>query len=161
MPELFQVAIEDEDVAPLKLQDVPVLEQMEVAVPKGAETLMAPKVIAPVIKDNAKQREDSIEHEAREAKKRDFTLAVLKAREPAPEPVASQPVAPGMAERTAAEMSEGARMNQVHADAKANRPALRPSAAEVAAQGSSTPVFRPADFIPDPMKAVPPQGRNL
>lgn len=88
-----------------------------------------------------------------EAKKREFTEAVLAARTPEAAPVKLSPVAPRILAQTAAEMEAGKRMNAHHESMKAQRPQPKPTKTE----GTMTPVFRPSDYVPDQRKG---QGGN-
>ncbi len=172
MPELFAVPIE-ETVAPQPSTEAnPAPEAAPIegvaanpATPETDADPQNPNVTAsvtdepinlieppPLVVETAAQRADRLHAENNERRKREFTLAVLEARKPEVKPPVAQPVAPGMVERTAKEMAEGARMNKVHEDAKALRPSQVPSAREKQAAGNTTPVFRPADYVPDPVK---------
>lgn len=81
-----------------------------------------------------------------EARKAAFTKAVLEARKPQQTEHKPQPVAPGIQAQTAREMAEGARQNQRHAEFHAVHPMPRGHNPE---PGSSTPVFRPEDYVPN------------
>lgn len=96
--------------------------------------------------------------EERAQKARDFTEKVMAARRHEEVVHRPQPVAPLIQERTSQEMEAGRRMNEVHATRTAIAPRRIISAAEAAAQGKNTPVFRPSDYVPDPKKG---QGTNL
>jgi hypothetical protein len=96
---------------------------------------------------------------ARDDTKRDFTLKVLEARAKKDEPPAAPPpLAPRMADQTNAEIEAGRKMNEHHASLQARRPVHVPTQAD----GKSTAVFRPGDYVPDPKKGQGyVQGRNL
>lgn len=87
------------------------------------------------------QRQADMENE-----KRDFTLAVLKAREPVEVPVVPAPVAPRIAAQTAAEMEAGRKMNEHHAKIAVRRPPPEDQ------NTGTTAVFRPGDYVPDQKK---------
>ena len=77
---------------------------------------------------------------------------IMAARNAPPAVPVPQPVAKRITDQTSAEMREGARLSAVHAERARTIPRPQPSPREVAAQGTSTPVFRPADYVPDPMR---------
>jgi hypothetical protein len=79
---------------------------------------------------------------------RELYERILAARKIAdnPPPPKKQPVAPAILSQTQREMAEGARISARHAAQQAYRPP--PTPRDVAAQGSSVPVFRPQDFVP-------------
>ena len=159
MAELFQVPIEEAEAPQPSTEASPVPEAVP-AVEAVSEPVTAPVTDEPInlieppapVVETAAQRADRLHAENNERRKKEFTLAVLEARKPEVKPPVAQPVAPGMVERTAKEMAEGARMNKVHEDAKALRPSQVPSAREKQAAGNTTPVFRPANYVPDPVK---------
>jgi hypothetical protein len=96
---------------------------------------------------------------ARDDTKRDFTLKVLEARAKKDEPPAPPPpLAPRMADQTNAEIEAGRKMNAHHAALQSRRPVHVPTQAD----GKSTAVFRPGDYVPDQKKGQGyVQGRNL
>jgi hypothetical protein len=51
--------------------------------------------------------------------------------------------------QTKLEMAEGARISAIHAERSRVIPRPKPSPREVAAQGTTVPVFRPDDYVPD------------
>lgn len=63
-------------------------------------------------------------------------------------PKPPQPVAPAIMAQTQREMAEGARISAKFAEQQRLNPRKPPTAAEIAAGGTTTPVFRPQDFIP-------------
>ena len=77
---------------------------------------------------------------------------ILAARNQPPAVPVPQPVARRITDQTRVEMAEGARMSAIHAERTRTIKRPQPSSREIAAQGSTTPVFRPADFVPDPVK---------
>ena len=159
MAELFAVPIE-ETVAPQPNTEANPAPEAAPAVEAASEPVTASVTDAPInileppplVVETAAQRADRLHVENNERRKKEFTLAVLEARKPEVKPPVAQPVAPGMVERTAKEMAEGARMNKVHEDAKALRPSQVPNAREKQAQGNNVPVFRPENYVPDPFK---------
>lgn len=68
----------------------------------------------------------------------------VRAKEKADEPVVHH-VSPRQAEQTKLEMARGAEVSARHAAQQAARPPREPDPTE----GTTTPVFRPADFIPN------------
>lgn len=79
---------------------------------------------------------------------REIYERIITSRNQPPAVPTPQPVAKRIHDQTRAEMAEGARISAIHAERSRTVPRPRPSPREVAAQGTSTPVFRPADFIP-------------
>lgn len=151
MAELFAVPIE-ETVAPQPSTEAsPVPEAVPAVEAVSDEPINIIEPPVPVV-ETAAQRADRLHVENNERRKKEFTLAVLEARKPEVKPPVAQPVAPGMVERTAKEMAEGARMNKVHEDARALRPSQVPNAREKQAAGNTVPVFRPNDYVPDIVK---------
>lgn len=81
--------------------------------------------------------------------KRDFTLKILEARKPKPEPqVEPPPLAPRVVEQTNAELAAGRAMVAKNEELAAAR---RPRVPEPT-DGKVTPVFRPGDYVPDQKK---------
>ena len=80
-------------------------------------------------------------------RKRDFVLAILKARQPSQVQQPTQPVIPAMLEQTRREMEAGAARVAFHAEQEAIRPP-RPREDN----DTMIPVFRPSDYVPDPKK---------
>lgn len=77
--------------------------------------------------------------------KRDFTEQVMEARrQAAAPPPPPQPVAKAIQDQTAREMAEGAKQSAKWAEQQKTRPA--PNARDVAAAGTTTPVFQPASY---------------
>jgi hypothetical protein len=74
---------------------------------------------------------------------------ILAARNqpPAPPP-RPQPVAPAISEQTKREMAAGREISARHAAQQSNVVRRPPNAREIAAQGSTTPVFTPGDVGP-------------
>lgn len=101
----------------------------------------------PVITDREMQK---LQEEAgRENAKRDFTLKVLEARKPRPEPeFVPPPLAPRVAAQTQAELAAGAALVAKNEELAAAR---RPRVADPT-EGKVTPVFRPGDYVPDQKK---------
>ncbi len=151
MSELFQVPIEEAVPTQPSTEVSPVPEAAPAVEAASDEPINLIEPPVPVV-ETAAQRADRLHVENNERRKKEFTLAVLEARKPEVKPPVAQPVAPGMVERTAKEMAEGARMNKVHEEAKALRPSQVPNAREKQAAGNTVPVFRPGDYIPDPVK---------
>ena len=81
--------------------------------------------------------------------KQDFTRRVLEARNPEVKPPSPQPVAPRMLAQTQLEMELGAKMNTHHAELRAKGPTPRALSKN---EATMTPVFRPADYVPDQKK---------
>lgn len=88
------------------------------------------------------QQEQAIIDE-RERKKREFLQKVADARRPQVNPQVPQPVSPRILEQTRREMAEGARQNEIHAERTRSGPI--PPRPDV----QSTPVHRPADWVPN------------
>lgn len=79
--------------------------------------------------------------------KKEFTDQVLEARHrAATPPPPPQPVAPFIMEQTKREMAAGAKQSAYWEAQKVANPRQNPSNKEVAAQGSTTPVFQPASY---------------
>jgi hypothetical protein len=107
-------------------------------------------------------RNSSVEtvHEYNERVKREFTDRVLEARhQAAAPPPPPQPVAPFVMEQTKREMAAGAKQSAYWAAQQAANPRQNPSNKEVAAQGSTTPVFQPASYTHE--KGVGFQGKEF
>lgn len=95
----------------------------------------------------SEQEMDALYKEAhRDDAQRDFTLKVLKAREPVVDTHVPPPVCDRVAEQTRAEMAAGAKMNKHYEDLHARHGRPRPQEPE------SKAVFRPGDYVPDPKK---------
>jgi hypothetical protein len=84
---------------------------------------------------------------------RDFTHKVLAARNvpPVVPPGAAGPVPTRIQEQTTLEMEAGRKLVEAHQKRQDSAPRPAP-AASTAAEGKMTPVFRPGDYVPDPMK---------
>lgn len=85
-------------------------------------------------------------HEYNERVKREFTEQVLEARRqaqaPPPKP---QPVAPFILAQTQKEMERGAKQSKYWEEQQKQRPG--PNARDIAAAGTTTPVFQPASYV--------------
>jgi len=99
--------------------------------------------VKPKIDITAKQRAELDRLAALDAKKRDFTAAVLAARQPKVPVNVVQPVAPRILEQTRLEMEAG---RAAVAKAEAAKPQSRPQPQQ---DPGVTPVFRPADYVPN------------
>ena len=108
-----------------------------------------PNVVAQLTEEElrARQGESHAAHTNREVYER-----ILASRNAPPAVQIPQPVAKRITDQTTAEMKEGARISAIHAERSRTIPRSQPSQREVAAQGTTTPVFRPADFVPDPTR---------
>ena len=95
--------------------------------------------------ENARDRAEREYHEKAQARIRQFEANLRKANLSEVIPPKPQPIAPAILEQTKREMEAGRKMNEYHDNLKANRPAPKLSAAEIASQGTSIPVFRPDD----------------
>jgi hypothetical protein len=109
---------------------------------------VGPVPAAPV--ENARDRAEREYHEKAQARIRHFEAQMREANKSEIKPPVKQPVASAILEQTKREMEAGKAMNAHHEALKANRPAPKLSAAEIAAAGTSTSVFRPNDYVPDP-----------
>lgn len=147
---LFQVKNEQETPA-AKTQSAPHTEPEKVE----AEPIVAPKdqpsdelAEEPVHTEkpeNARERSEREYHERAQGRIRKFEEQYKAANKTEEKPHVPQPVHPDIRKQTELEMEAGRKSNIAHAAQQANRPAPKISAAEQAAQGSSTPVFRPKD----------------
>jgi len=81
---------------------------------------------------------------------RDFMVAVAAARNPEPKPYTPPPIPERIAEATRLEMEAGRRRVSEFAAIEAARPKPQPQAQP--GNATMTPVFRPADFVPDQKK---------
>lgn len=115
----------------------------------GQYTQPAEQEAAPVRQETARERYERLQTEEDERRKKEFYDAVMESRKPPEEPHKPQPVAPRIMAQTEAEMAAGRAMNEHHAKLQALRPVVQKSDAEKAAEGNSTPVFRPDDYAPD------------
>ena len=95
--------------------------------------------------ENARDKAEREYHEKAQARIRQFEANLRKANLSEVIPPKPQPIAPAILEQTKREMEAGRKMNEYHDNLKANRPAPKLSAAEIASQGTSIPVFRPDD----------------
>ena len=95
--------------------------------------------------ENARDKAEREYHEKAQARIRQFEDNLRKANLSEVIPPKPQPIAPAILEQTKREMEAGRKMNEYHDNLKANRPAPKLSAAEIASQGTSIPVFRPDD----------------
>ena len=87
-------------------------------------------------------------HDYNERVKKEFTDQVLEARHrAAAPPPPPQPVAPFIMEQTKREMAAGAKQSAYWAQQQALNPRKQPSNKEVAAQGTTVPVFQPASYV--------------
>ena len=85
--------------------------------------------------------------EYNERVKREFTEKVMEARHQAAQPPPPpQPVAPFIMEQTKREMEAGARQSAYWASQQRTNPRQNPSQKEIAAAGSTIPVFQPASY---------------
>ena len=116
--------------------------------PPAPAVEVGPVPAAPV--ENARDRADREYHEKAQARIRHFEAQMREANKSEIKPPVKQPVASAILEQTKREMEAGKAMNAHHEALKANRPAPKLSAAEIAAAGTSTSVFRPNDYVPDP-----------
>jgi len=89
------------------------------------------------------QHAQAVLEEERERKKREFMEKVAEARRPVVQVNVPQPVAPQILAQTQREMAEGARQNGVHAERTRTGPI------PARAVPGSTPVYRPADYVPN------------
>lgn len=97
-----------------------------------------------------------------ENEKADFRARILAARnaKPAPEPV-KPPIAERVAEQTKAEMAAGKKLVEQRAAEQAMRSGM-PRPAPDKGEGTTTEVFRPANYVPDVKKGQGNvQARNL
>src|ERR1019366_3700757 len=90
---------------------------------------------------------DQLVHAENDNMKHDFMRAVLKARNPEVKEYVTPPVPPRIAQQTLDEQAAGRARVQHFEELEKLRP-KRP----VEANGTMTPVFRPADFVPDQKK---------
>ena len=93
------------------------------------------------------RRQDAQARLESEARKGEFVRKVMAARHPEPQPERPQPVAPQIMDQTKREMAEGARQNARHAEFHSRNP--MPPHPDPTNNTSSTPVFRPADYVPN------------
>jgi hypothetical protein len=93
---------------------------------------------------------EEVHFESEAAKTNAAFYAKLLARRNTPPAVpVPQPVAKRITDQTKLEMAEGARISAIHAERSRVIPRPKPSPREVAAQGTTVPVFRPDDYVPD------------
>jgi hypothetical protein len=92
------------------------------------------------------RRQDAEARLESEARKSDFIHRVMEARRPRDEPEKPQPVAPAISAQTQREMAEGARQNVRHAEFYGQNP--MPRHPDPTDNGTSTSIFRPADYVP-------------
>ena len=114
-----------------------------IAEPPAPAVELGPLPEAPA--ENARDRAEREYHEKAQARIRQFEDNLRKANLSEVIPPKPQPIAPAILEQTKREMEAGRKMNEYHDNLKANRPAPKLSAAEIASQGTSIPVFRPDD----------------
>jgi len=81
-------------------------------------------------------------------KNKEIYEMILAARNQPPAVAPVQPPIPRVLSQTQAEMEEGRRQNERHAAERAIGNIPRRSDKELKAEGTSVPVFRPADFAP-------------
>jgi len=111
------------------------------------------------IPDETRARAEGPESQNAKANRELFDK-IMAARNTPPPVIIKQPPIPHIMEQTKREMEAGRRQSELHAErqrlALATRKPL--SAAELAAQSTSTAIFRPGDYVPDPKKG---QGAGL
>lgn len=129
----------------------PVVTETAIAAPPEAppETPEPPKNGEPINSPalNAAAMAEARHAAENEEVKREFARKVLEARAKHDVKIFVQPVAPRIMAQTLAEQEAGRRMNAYHAAFHANAPQPRRED-----NGSMTPVFRPADYVPDQKK---------
>ena len=114
-----------------------------IAEPPAPAVELGPLPEAPA--ENARDKAEREYHEKAQARIRQFEDNLRKANLSEVIPPKPQPIATAILEQTKREMEAGRKMNEYHDNLKANRPAPKLSADEIESQGTSTPVFRPAD----------------
>jgi hypothetical protein len=102
--------------------------------------------VAAVLRSPNRLSSNETTQEYNERVKREFTAQVMEARrQAAAPPPPPQPVAPAMVERTRKEMEAGRKQSAYWAEQQKNRPL--PNARDVAAAGTTVPVFQPASYV--------------
>lgn len=76
---------------------------------------------------------------------REIHAQIIAQRNAKPPVYVAPPLPPGIAEKTRLEIEEGRKRNAMAEEAKATRPQPKPDKTE----GTTTPVFRPGDFVPN------------
>jgi hypothetical protein len=100
--------------------------------------------------ETARQREEREYHERARARLQEFVDKVRAVNKSENKPIVVQPVNPHIQKRTNDEIAAGRKAAAAHAAARAANPPA-PHKKEPW-EGSSTEVFRPADYVPDPRK---------
>lgn len=119
--------------------------------PSAAEAEAAAQAVAAATAEPVDQLAQAGQESEAARMNRELFERIRAARnQPVPPPPPPQPTPPAILAQTAREMAEGARVSNLHAQQQATAVRVRPTANEVAAQGSTTPVFRPGDFIKPP-----------
>lgn len=135
MSDFFQAPIEEtspETTAPT--ETAPGVVEVEASQPVVAPT---------VVLETPHAKRERLDREADEKRISEFMEAVVEARKPLVVPP-PQPSHPQILATTQKEMEEGKRQNALHEAQKAQRPvgAATPHAKEIAAQGTTSQVFR-------------------
>jgi hypothetical protein len=135
------------DTAPVAVDAAPEISAVELArLEEQAQLTDVP--VNRVVDQVTRQHMEDVKQVARnEEIKREFYEKVMAARQQAEAPPpAPQPVPTAIMEQTKREMAEGQRMNEHHRKIQENRPKVVRSKAEIAAEGTSVPVFRPEQY---------------
>jgi hypothetical protein len=88
------------------------------------------------------------ESEAARMNRELFDRIVAARNQPPPPPPKPQPTPPAVSEQTRREMAAGAEISRRHYEQQASAVRRPPNAREIAAQGTTTPVFTPGDVGP-------------
>lgn len=137
--------VDNKQVTPENVQAALDAKAAEVEAEKPAQE-PAPEPEPEPEPENARDRADREHQEANRAMVDQFVQKVRAAnRSEAVEPK-PQPVPDRIAEQTRLEMQAGQRMNEHHANLRFNAPKARKIDRP---EGTMTPVFRPADYVPD------------
>jgi hypothetical protein len=95
-----------------------------------------------------REKAQAQESEAARMNRELFDRILAARNQPPAPPPRPQPVAPAISEQTKREMAAGREISARHAAQQSNVVRRPPNAREIAAQGSTTPVFTPGDVGP-------------
>lgn len=122
-----------------------IVRQMVVGDTPAEATVATEEVIRPP--RNARERAEAEHHRIVQERARQLQARVDRSNKPKPAPV-PPPIPPALLDQRHAEMEAGRKMVAHHNSLKALRPQPKANSNE----GTTTPVFRPGDYIPDQRK---------